>query len=151
MYKTLFGNTLLLGAFLLLLVIPLGSFWFLHSPSPTSEVLSATTSDFGGQLSYGHSYKPVLLQEVTATAFSAQKADYSDVLWVTNTEGSPRTYKVTVIRNTSLPGVSSTWLFNNSQPVITLNPGESSSVSLEIVSTNPLPTVSADFLVAIED
>ena len=151
MPKTLLGNSLLLGVFLLLLALPMGSFGFLRYPSGSSAVLSATTEDFGGKLILGRSYNPVTLKEVTAVAFAGQKATYSDVFFVTNTSAVNKTYKVSVIRATTTTGVYSQWYFSNLRPVITLGPGESSSVSLSLTYASTTSQISVDYLVAIEN
>ena len=150
MFKSFLANFGLLAVFLGLLALPLSSFLILKKPLTSSAVLSATSNAYNGSLTFGREYKPVLLKEVTATAFGSQKATYSDVLWITNNEPVAKTYKINVLRSTAADGVKSLWLFKNSQPLVTLNPGDSSSVSLELTSTNPQAALKIDYLVSIE-
>ena len=150
MIKHFLANVTLLSGFLLLLALPLGTFGLLRPPTGGGggAVLSAKSVDYDGQLLFGRSYKPLLLQEITATVFPSQKAVYEDVLTITNNTTLPKTYVLDVLKDSAEQGVISVWAFKNGGRSIKLAPGEGSSASLTITAGAGVSS-KASFLVAV--
>lgn len=154
MLKHLPHNFALMIVFLGLLALPFFTFGLVKKgvASPAS-VLSAST-EYGNLLKYGRTINPVLLQQVNAMALSNQAASYSDVLKVTNETAAFKTYRLSVLSESSVAtasaGVKSTWSFNNGQQVVGLNPNASTSVNLTVTSTNPTPQIEMQYLVSVE-
>ncbi|MCX6784202.1 MAG: hypothetical protein NT141_04045, partial [candidate division WWE3 bacterium] len=139
MLKHLPHNFALMIVFLGLLALPFFTFGLVKKGvTSTASVLSAST-EYNNLLKYGRTINPVLLQEVRAMALNNQVASYSDVLKVTNETPVFKTYRLSILSESSVAtasaGVKSNWSFSNGQSVIGLNPNQSASVNLTVTST----------------